>query len=150
MIKSIDKQKVLDICLQKQEEQVENFKSRVLSIKSDINDKTYSASQSEDRKAGKTEMLRIYEKELVFSTADLDYLKSLNPSIEYPTVQPGALVVTKELMFFVAISTEKFEIEGKTAVGISVNAPIYKTMMGLAKGESFQFNQSEYLIEELY
>ena len=150
MIKKNDKQKVLDICLQKQEKQVENFESRVASITSDINDTTYSASQSEDRKADKTEMLRIYENELLFSTADLDYLKTIDSGIECSTVQPGALVITKDLMFFVAISSEKFEIDGKTAVGISVNAPIYKSMMGLAKGESFQFNETAYLIEELY
>lgn len=150
MTKKIDKQKVLNICIQKQEEQVENFNSRVEAMKSDINNKTYSSSQSEDRKAGKTEMLRIYEKELAFSTADLDYLKSLDPTVEFSTAQPGAMVITKELLFFVAISTEKFEIDGKTIVGISARAPIFKVMLGLAKGGSFKFNESEYLIEELY
>ncbi len=150
MKNKIDKQEVLNICIQKQEEQVENFSSRVASIKSDINNKTYSASQSEDRKAGKTEMMRIYEKELNFSTADLDYLKELNATTENTKVEPGALVFTKQLVFYVAISTEKFEIEGDTVVGISARAPIYKAMLGLAKGESFKFNEAEYLIEELY
>lgn len=150
MTKQIDKQQVLDICIQKQEEQVQNFDSRVESMKSDINSKTYSASQSEDRKAGKIEMLRIYEKEQAFSKADLDYLKDLDAANTYTKVEPGALVVTDQLVFFVAISTEKFELEGKTVVGISARAPIYKAMQGLANGESFKFNESEYLIEALY
>lgn len=148
--KKNDKQKILNICIQKQEEQVENFDNRVASMKSDINDKTYSASQSDDRKAGKTEMLRIYEKEPAFSTTDLDYLKSLNPTAGYSTVQPGTLDITNDLLFFITISTEKFEIDGKTAVGISARAPIYKAMQGLTKGETFKFNESEYLIEKLY
>lgn len=150
MTMKIDKQDVLNICIQRQEEQVDNFNSRVESMKSDINDKTYSASQSEDRKAGKIEMLRIYEKEQAFSKADLDYLKGLNAVTEYKIVEPGSLVITNQFIFFVAISTEKFEIDNKTVVGISARAPIYKAMQGLAKGESFKFNESEYLIEELY
>lgn len=144
------KQQVLDICLEKQEKQVENLTGRVEATRSDINDSTYSASQSEDRKAGKTEMLRIYESELAFSTADLNYLKSLDVDAAYDTVQPGSLVVTNNLIFYVAISTEKFELDGKPAVGISVNAPIYQSMTGLSKGDSFHFNDAEYLIEELY
>ncbi len=150
MAKKIDKQNLLNICIQKQEEQVDNFNNRVESMKSDIGNKTYSASQSEDRKAGKTEMLRIYEKELAFSTMDLDYLKSLKPTAEYSTVQPGALIITNDLLFFIAISTEKFEINGETVIGISDRAPLYKVMEGLAKGDSFKFNETEYVIEELY
>lgn len=150
MKREIDKQEVLKICIQKQEEQVENFEGSVESIRSDINSNTDSASQSEDRQAGKTEMLRNYEKELAFSTTDLDYLKSIDPATEYSTVQPGALIITSELLFFISISTEKFEINGDTIVGISARAPIYKVMQGLAKGDSFKFNETEYLIEDLY
>ena len=146
----IDKQELLKICIQKQEEQVENFNSRVESMKSDINSNMYSASQSEDRKVGKTELLRIYENELAFSTTDLDYLKSINLDTDYATVQPGALVITNELLFFIAISTEKYEKDGNTIVGISARAPIYKVMQGLAKGDSFKFNETKYLIEDLY
>ncbi|MEO7309403.1 MAG: hypothetical protein ABIX01_03320 [Chitinophagaceae bacterium] len=150
MKKKITKQQVLDICIQKQEEQVENFDSRVNSMKLDINNKDYSASQSEDRQAGKTELLRIYERELTFSTNDLNTLQSIDPTVEYSTVQPGALVTTDQLLFFIAISTEKFEIGGATVIGISARAPIYQAMLGLAKGDSFKFNDMDYLIEALY
>lgn len=150
MSKKIEKQKVYNICLQKLEEQVENFDSRVQSMKSDINNKTYSASQSEDRQPGKIELLRIYESELAFSKADLDYLKNLNITTEHKKVEPGSLSITNQLVFFVSVSTEKFEINNKTVVGISVNAPIYKAMAGLGKGDSFNLNDTEYLIEELY
>ncbi len=150
MKKKISKQAVLNICIQKQEEQVENFYNRVTSMKSDINNKDFSASQSEDRKAGKIEMLRIYENELDFSTIDLHYLKSLNSIDEYSTVQTGALVITNETLFYIAISTGRFEIDGVTVIGISVKAPIYNAMQGLAKGDSFKFHEMEYLIQELY
>lgn len=150
MKKKITKQEVANICIQKQEEQVENFNSRVASMRSDINDNTDSASQSEDRNADKTEMLTMYENELAFSTADLNNLKSLDPAAENSTVEPGALVVTKEMIFFIAISTEKFEIDGVTVIGISARAPIYEAMQGLTKGEAFKFNETEYLIKDLY
>ncbi|MEO7768082.1 MAG: hypothetical protein ABIS01_11675 [Ferruginibacter sp.] len=150
MKNKITKQEVLNICIQKQEEQVENFDSRVTSMKSDINNKDNSVSQTEDRQTGKIEMLGIYEREQAISTTDLNYLKSLSSIEEYSTVQAGALVFTDDLLFFIAISTEKFEIGGVTIIGISVRAPIYKAMEGLAKGDSFKFNETEYLIKELY
>lgn len=150
MKKKIDKQELLKICIQKQEEQVANFSSRVASMKSDLDSNSNSASQTEDRTAGNAEILHNYEQELAFSATDLNYLKSINPDTEYSTVEPGALVVTKELRFLISISTEKFEIDGDTIVGISDRAPIYQGMQGLAKGDSFKFNETEYLIEEIY
>ena len=117
MKKKISKQEVVTICIQKQEEQVENFDNRVTSMKSDINNKDNSASQSEDRQAGNVELLSVYEKELAFSATDLNYLKSLTTIAENSTVQPGALVITNETVFFIGISTEKFEINGETVIG---------------------------------
>jgi hypothetical protein len=38
---------------------------------------------------------------------------------------------------FIAISSEKVEIDGVTIVGISTRAPIYASMKGLQKGSSF-------------
>ena len=148
MKNKVTKQEVLNTCIQMQEAQVKNFDSRVSSMKSDITNQDYSASQSEDRQAGKEELLGIYERELVFSTGDLNYLKSTTLT-EHETVQPEALVVTDDLIFFVSVSTEKFEINGSTVIGISVRAPIYKAMEGLAKGDSFKFNDAEYVIRSL-
>ncbi|MEO7523122.1 MAG: hypothetical protein ABIT58_03465, partial [Ferruginibacter sp.] len=150
MKKKITKQEVLNICIQKQEEQVKNFDSRVNSIKSDVNVNDDSASQTEDRQAGTAEMLSIYQNEQVVSVADLQYLKSLSELADCSIVQPGALVITLEIVFFIAISTEKFTIDGHNVIGISVNAPIYEVMEGLSKGDSFNFNEMEYLIEEIY
>ena len=149
MKKTISKQAVLNICIQMQEDQVANFENRVASERGDITNTDDSASQSEDRQAGKAELLAIYEKELAFSTADLQYLKSIALDKESSVVEPGALVVTKEIVFFISISTEKFEIDGMTVIGISVHAPIYKAMEGLGKGDAFTFNETEYLIEKL-
>jgi len=150
MKKKITREEVLNKCMQMQEAQVENFENRVASMKSDINNQGDSASQTEDRQAGNTELLTIYENELAFSTTDLQYLKSLSPMDAYATVQPGALVITKDILFFIAISTEKFDIDGIEIVGISDRAPIYQVMEGLAKGDSFNFNEAKYKIEDLY
>lgn len=145
----ITKQEVLNICIQQQEKQVEDLDGRVTSMKSDINNKDHSDSQNEDRQAGNVELLMIYERDLALSQTDLNYLKSFSPDEKYETVQPGTLVITNEMIFLIAISTEKFEIDGQTVVGISLRAPIYSAMEGLVKGDSFKFNESEYMIEDL-
>ena len=42
------------------------------------------------------------------------------------------------------------EKDGATIVGISTRAPIYEKMRELKKGDSFQFNETTYVIEDLY
>jgi hypothetical protein len=67
-----------------------------------------------------------------------------------PLLNPGATVVTDQFTFFTGISGEQFEVEGGTIVRISTSAPIYTSMKGLQKGSSFKFNETDYVIEEVY
>src|SRR5664279_361555 len=147
MKKNITKKMVLDACLQKQEELVESFEGRVNMMKSDTYDQNHSTSQSEDRTAGKVDLLNTYKTELVFARREMEYLKSLDASAKNTKVEPGALVLTERMNFFIGVSTEKIEVEGEKIFGISTNAPIYKSMEGLEKGAQFKFNETGYTIE---
>ncbi len=150
MKKNISKELILATCLQKQEDLIKNFNERVTEMKADASIDDRSASQGEDRNAGNVEVLDTMEDELVFARAEMGLLNALDvtqPSIQ---VEPGAVVVTNQRIFFIAVSSEKVEIDGEEIIGISTNAPIYSAMRGLKKGGQFEFNGTSYQIENLY
>lgn len=149
MKENITKKMVLDACLQKQEELVQSFEGRVNMMKSDTYSQNQSASQSEDRTAGKVDLLNTYKTELAFASREMEYLKSLDSTAENTKVEPGALVLTDVMNFFIGVSTEKVEVEDEDFYGISTNAPIYKSMQGLEKGAKFTFNDTAYKIESI-
>ncbi|MDQ6843209.1 MAG: hypothetical protein M3Z92_02495 [Bacteroidota bacterium] len=148
-MKKITKKMVLEACLQKQEELVASFEERVNMMKSDTYNQKQSASQSEDRTAGKVDLLDTYKTELAFARREMEYLKTLDASIENTNVAPGALVVTDRMNFFIGVSSEKTGVDGEEIFGISTNAPIYKLMAGLEKGAKFKFNETEYKIKDV-
>lgn len=150
MKNKIDKSRILEQFRQHQLELIDNYKKREAEINEDTFSQNESASQSEDRRAGKYELLKVLGDELAFAQKELAFLNSLDVTKERSVVEPGATVVTDKLTFFIGISSEKVEIDGLTIVGISTRAPIYANMKGLQKGSAFQFNETDYVIEEVY
>ena len=146
----IDKNAILQASIEKQNELINHFEKREAEVNADTFSQNESASQSEDRRAGKYELLKSLGDELAFAQQELAYLNSLDVTKESTNVEPGATVVTDKLTFFISTSSEKIEIDGVTIVGISTRAPIYANMRGLQKGNSFKFNETNYVIEDLY
>ncbi len=81
--------------------------------------------------------------------ARIDVLENLDFSLT-DTVQPGAVVLLPDLSFVVAVATEKFEMGGRTFMGISPQSPIYKAMEGLGAGDSFTHAGREYEIQDVF
>lgn len=147
---NITKHQVLKACLQKQEELIKNFESRVNVSAADAYNNNESASQSEDRTAGKIELLSTFNNELAFARTEINFLKSLNPAKQNKKVEPGAVVITNHLNFFIGVSSEKIEVGGEDVFGISTKAPIYSYMQDKEKGDSFKYNEKVYEIQEIY
>ena len=146
----IDKTRILEACIQKQDELIDNFTQREAEMNKDTFSQNESASQSEDRRAGKYELLKVIGDELAFAQEELAYLNRLDITKENTVVAPGAVVVTEQFVFFIGVSSEKVEVDGDTVLGISTKAPIYANMRGLEKGSKFQFNETHYIIEDVY
>jgi hypothetical protein len=66
------------------------------------------------------------------------------------TIQPGALAITDQGNFFIAISVGKLVVEGKTYMAVSIESPIGAKLKGLKKGEVFNFNNKAYKIEQVW
>ncbi len=147
---TISKDIILKTSIEKQEDLIKNFNERVLEMREDAYSQNQSASQSEDRTAGKVEILSTLERELAFVQMEMGYLKTLDPDKVNDKVEPGAVVVTNQRIFFISVSTEKVDINGKEVFGISIKAPIYSVMEGLKKSDKFSFNGIDYKIENVY
>ena len=147
---NIPKNLILDACLEKQNELIASFKSRLETMESDAFETNHSPSQTENRAAGKIDLLNAVGKELDFALREMDFLKNLNSEKENTIVEPGAVVETDKLTLYICVSIEKFEVEGQTLFGISTKAPIYAAMRGLEKGATFSFNETEYQIKAIY
>ncbi len=150
MKKIISKALIRDTCLQKQQQLVDSYSGRVNEMTVDATSQEQSASQSEDRNAGDVEILNTIESELKFVQREMAFLQTINPEHVNTIAEPGAVVVTKDRIFFIAVSSEKIEVEGQLIYGISTNAPIYSAMQGLKKGDAFGFNGTTYTIDNVY
>ena len=146
----INKTNVLEICLQNKEQSITNFENRVKESTRDAYSQNQSPSQSEDRTPGKIDLLGSYKNELAFAQSELASLKSLDAGIENSKVEPGAIAIISQMIFFIAVSNDKIEVNGEEVFCISTNAPIYKMMDGLQKGDTFSFNEEKYTIENVY
>ncbi len=150
MKKNISKNLILNSCLKNQQELIGNIEKRVKALETDAFTLNQSASQSENRTAGKIEILSALENELAFALKEMEYLKSLDHSNELTSIVPGAIVITDQLNFFIGISGEKIEIEGNVVHCISPKAPIYKHMEGLKKGNTYSYNEMVYEIKDVF
>lgn len=80
--------------------------------------------------------------------AKIDAIEATDFSVT-DKVRPGAVVVFNKRRFVVAVSTTRFDLDGKTYMGISVQSPIYKVIDGLRAGDTFVHNGSEITLDEV-
>jgi transcription elongation GreA/GreB family factor len=79
----------------------------------------------------------------------LQLLEQIDPLKTTTTVMPGSLVSTNHGNYYIAISASKLAIDGNSYMAISISSPIGLAMRGLKTGDSFRFNNRDYMIENL-
>ncbi|WP_424832820.1 hypothetical protein [Ruegeria sp.] len=65
------------------------------------------------------------------------------------TVRPGAVIKFNNRRFVVCVSTTRFDVDGKTYMGISTQSPIFLAMAGLQQGDVFTHNGTEFEVQEV-
>ena len=146
----ISKASILRACLIKQELTIDDFEKEAAQIKSDITTRDESASQESKGASERNELLIRMEREIVFLKNELMGLQAIDPTKTNKVVEPGAVVVTNQRVFFISTSIEQVEVNGESVFGISLKAPLYGVMKDKKKGESFSFGGVTYKILDLY
>ncbi|WP_170553750.1 hypothetical protein [Ruegeria atlantica] len=80
--------------------------------------------------------------------AKIDVIENTDFSIT-DRVQPGAVVKFNNRRFVVCVSTTRFDVDGKTYMGISTQSPIYLAMVGLQEGDVFTHNGTEFEVQDV-
>ena len=77
-------------------------------------------------------------------------LNKIDPSIQSIQVVNGSLVKTQQQYFFISVALGKAIVGEKNIVALSAQSPLGKILMGLKKGNTASFNQTHFLIQEIF
>lgn len=149
-MKKVDKKAILKGCLLKQELQIQDFEKEISDLKSEIYDHDVIPSQGGVNTTERQEVLARYESELEFLKSELAHLEGIDIKRIHEKAEDGAVVVTVQKIFFIAVSTEEVDVNGAGVFGISTKAPLFLQMKGKMKGEEFQFNHQKFKILDIY
>ena len=89
-------------------------------------------------------------KQLKEAFAQKKSLLQIDATIKTIVVCRGSIVKTNYGFFFISTALGKKEVESVLVIAISPASPLGNKMMNLKQGDSFAFNQFNYIIEELY
>lgn len=147
MIKNQLYKKCLDILNQ----QLEKYQKEIALVKEALEGES---SPSEEDDGGKGEMLNELEKYAKYVEATektKEHLKRIDVSQEHKVVANGSLVETENNFFFITVALGKLDIDdNKNYYSISTDAPIYAHLKGKKAGDSFEFNNLNYKIVNVY
>lgn len=151
MANTVSKSAIYQACLDRQNELINNFSGEIEEMEENMYNRDNTPSQSDRNEAAEQlTMLNELKKELDFLKYEMKILKGLDIEKERKIVEPGSVVVTDKRTFFVCVSIEEVEADGKKVFGLSTEAPIYSAMKGKKKGDKFDMNGIDYTIEEVY
>ena len=115
------------------ENEFKNFKDGAHIDESDVRDADSHSHQSQSARDEER-----VSNQLSRAKVDLEKIKSIS-SAPSTKIEEGALIETRSLLIHVGIVTSKFTEDGKDIIGISTDAPIFKTLEGQGEGFPFQF-----------
>ncbi|MBE9511569.1 MAG: hypothetical protein IMY71_11890 [Bacteroidetes bacterium] len=144
------KRKLVEKCLEQQDQNVLNAKSAMDDIQESAID--YGQPQ-EHYDSYKSQLLRkrdVFAKQYEQAKIERKLLEKINVEKVCKSVGFGAVVVTDDQNFFICISLGKISFNNETIFGISLKVPLYKVMGGLEKGNTFEFNGKKYQIKDIY
>lgn len=144
------KEEVLAQIRQAQQMIVEELSEKIATVHSMVDmdeDNTLDPEDySHQYEAG--EMEQLVRVQLNKARRQLEMFNSLDFTVKN-RVSPGAYIETDQFNCLVAFATPPFHVDGKTVVGISVDSPIYASMLGKKAKDSFSFGGKTYQILQI-
>jgi transcription elongation GreA/GreB family factor len=145
------KAELLAKCLEFVEERIKSAESAIVSAKEASQDDTKSSAG--DKYETTREMM---QQEISRNEAQLFEAKKLKHALLQVTidkpansVQNGSVAITNQGNFFISISAGQLKSDEQTFYAISAASPIGRLMMGLKKGDRFNFQGKDYEILEV-
>ncbi len=148
------KQKLLEECIRRQHSLMNDFKLRLHELKEsedDAADEELDGTRLGQQAQADSERT-LLKTQLEFAANELEQLDHLKATADVVShsAEPGAVVVTDALTFYISTSVEQFNVDGKTYVGLSVQSPLFQVMKGKRPGDTFAFNKTTYVINNIF
>jgi hypothetical protein len=150
MSERIAKAAILAACIEEQERLIDNYNQRLEEVQTDAYTHQDSPSQDEETSTTKLDLITTLEEQLGFVKLEMSILDAIDADDQLDVVGRGAVVVTDKRTFFIGVSSEEVDVDGRKIFGMSEKAPLYALMKGLRKGGEFAFKNTTYKILDLY
>jgi hypothetical protein len=152
--KSALREKILDACIAQKQSLIHDFKVRMKSLlESDGlgNEDEYDNNELSQKSQASQEVNSLNDA-LSIANEEMNVLQQLKArdKTSYTKAGPGAVVITNKGTFFISVSIEKFELEGKNIIALSPKSPLYLAMRGLPKKSKFYYNGKGYTILDIF
>ena len=95
-----------------------------------------------------TEAARNVYAQLEEAQQQLDAFRKIQPE-SVSVITDGSIVITNQANLVIGLSVKDFEWKGARFVGISTKAPVFSVLAGKREGDSFRFNEIDYVIEQI-
>jgi len=151
MEKRISKELLIEACIVKHQNVIDDMRTRVADLLGDagLGNEEMIETGIQVMNAQKAVEIQELNTQINFARSELAILQSIVPN-HRDTPGLGAVVVTNRKKFFVSVSIEEFVVGGEVYFGLSTRSPLYKKMEGKKQGESFDYNGTRYDILDLY
>jgi hypothetical protein len=143
------KQRLIDSCRKKLMDSGLNLQQAMDDLQQQSNE--YGAPK--DRyDPFKTQLLRrrdMLAQQLAKELQEMKILDKIDANIECSDIRFGALVITPELNYFIAVGLGKIQTLDGTFYAISMQVPLYEALKGKKAGESISFRGKKINIEKI-
>ena len=145
------KDELLHECVKIQSELVETLKVAIKNVQDAANDERGGSEENFESFREQCQHDReMYARQLEQANAGLQILKKIDPDAKVDTVKLGSVVVTDKLKVFLSWNMGKIQVGSNTFIAISTQAPLYDSIAGKKKGESFAFRGETHKVLEVY
>lgn len=145
------KKELLQACIDQQKASIHTAQKAIASVKESVEEERSSIEDSMEsfRESLNTER-DMYSRQIQEGIDGLSVLNRINIA-EHNTVKLGSVVKTNLHNYFVSISLGEVKTEdGETYLAISTQSPIFQTLSGKKKDDSFSFRNQNVRILDIF
>lgn len=147
----MNKEGLYQLCLTFIEQRIQTAETALAQAREASNDDTKSSAG--DKYETSREMMQQdidrNKRLLIDAQENFKVLETIGHAPLSDTISGGSLVHTSQGIFYVSISAGQLQFEGQTVFAISAASPIGKMLLGKKKGDTFNFNGKDYVINSV-
>ncbi|MGI9527934.1 MAG: hypothetical protein ACR2MS_12575 [Weeksellaceae bacterium] len=145
------RKEILDVIIDKQKELIQNLIQSLETYNSntDLDEESTIDLDDQSHQADTQDLKIEMNQKLQMEQNDLKAIQSLRLR-ESDEVREGAVIETKDNIYFVGFAFSPIKHKGKNIFGISTLAPAYQLNQGKKKGDTLILGNTETIIENIY